>query len=123
MFKAIRLTVLCPHMQALARLAPLLRVDAYREAVLEGMVACIGGLDGHLSKEASAALVQQSRGADAHSAGEMLGMFIADSKRSSTSHKEASAALVQQSQSADAHSAGETLGMFIDRPKKKEYVC
>ncbi|CAL8461606.1 g1137 [Coccomyxa elongata] len=55
--------------KALSRLAPLLRVDAYREAVLEGMVACIGGLDGHLSKEASAALVQQSRGADANTAG------------------------------------------------------
>ncbi len=39
--------------------APLLRTDRYREAVLEGMVACIGGLDGHLSKAASSALVQQ----------------------------------------------------------------
>jgi hypothetical protein len=34
-------------------------VDSYREAVLEGMVACIGGLDGHLSKAASSALVRQ----------------------------------------------------------------
>lgn len=60
----------CVCIQALPRLAPLLRVDEYREAVLEGMVACIGGLDGHLSKQASAAIVQQTRGADADTAGE-----------------------------------------------------
>ncbi len=48
-------------LQALGRLAPLLAKDTYREAMLEGLVACIGGLDGHLSKAASAALVGQTR--------------------------------------------------------------
>ena len=49
----------------------MLSVDAYRAAVLEGMVACIGGLDGHLSKQATAALLEQSRCDGTHTAGEM----------------------------------------------------
>ena len=57
-------------LQALQRLAPLLAVDAYREAVLEGLVACIGGLDGHLSKAASAALVAQTRSNGVNGVGE-----------------------------------------------------
>ena len=74
-FEASQLSLLCLHVQALSRLAPLLRVDAYRAAVLEGMVACIGGLDGHLSKEATAALTQQSHCDDADTAGEMTTTF------------------------------------------------
>ncbi|BDA42087.1 probable tubulin-specific chaperone D [Coccomyxa sp. Obi] len=74
--------------KALPRLAPLLGVDAYREAVLEGMVACIGGLDGHLSKEASAALVQQTRASSAGEAGmreKVAASFIAVWRRNQKS--------------------------------------
>ena len=40
----------------------LLAVPEYRQAVLEGLVASIGGLDASLSKEASAALVATLHG-------------------------------------------------------------
>lgn len=43
-------------MQGLLGVVALLAVPEYREAVLEGLVASIGGLDASLSKEASAAL-------------------------------------------------------------------
>ena len=49
--------------QGLAHLAGLLRLEAYREAVLEGLVASIGGLDGVLGRAASTALLQQLHGA------------------------------------------------------------
>lgn len=44
-------------LQGLLRIATLLTVPEYRGAVLEGLVASIGGLDASLCKEASAALV------------------------------------------------------------------
>ena len=44
-------------MQGLLGVVALLAVPEYREAVLEGLIASIGGLDASLSKEASAALV------------------------------------------------------------------
>lgn len=44
-------------LQGLLGIVALLEVPQYREAVLEGVVASIGGLDASLSKEASAALL------------------------------------------------------------------
>jgi hypothetical protein len=49
-------------MQGLAHLAGLLRLGVYKEAVLEGLVASIGGLDGVLGRAASTALLQQLQG-------------------------------------------------------------
>lgn len=43
--------------QGLLGVVALLAEPEYREAVLEGLIASIGGLDASLSKEASAALV------------------------------------------------------------------
>ena len=68
-------------LQALQRLAPLLAVDAYREAVLEGLVACIGGLDGHLSKAASAALVAQTRSNGVNGAGMLCAIYTKGDKK------------------------------------------
>ena len=45
-------------MQELHSIAALLVVPEYQAAVLEGLVASIGGLDASLFKAASAALVQ-----------------------------------------------------------------
>lgn len=43
-------------LQALGGLARLVREGAYREAVLEGLAAAVGGLDGALASAAAAAL-------------------------------------------------------------------
>ena len=43
-------------------LAPLLWSAPYREPVLEGFIASIGGLDGRLRKSVSAAVAQQLSG-------------------------------------------------------------
>ena len=45
------------HMQGLRRMVELLAVAPLRAAILEGLVASIGGLDGSLSKAATAQLV------------------------------------------------------------------
>ena len=45
-------------LQGFPRLAPLLREGSYREAVLEGLIACIGGLDGNLRRAAKGALAE-----------------------------------------------------------------
>ena len=45
-------------LQGLLGISALLAVPEYRGAVLEGLVASIGGLDASLSKDATAAFVQ-----------------------------------------------------------------
>ena len=49
--------------QALGGLARLLREAPYREAVLEGLAASVGGLDGSLASSAAAALGEALRNA------------------------------------------------------------
>ncbi len=51
-------------LQGLLGVSALLAVPEYRRAVLEGLVASIGGLDASLCKEASAAFVQTLTAAD-----------------------------------------------------------
>ena len=51
-------------LQALGGLARLVREAAYREAVLEGLAAAVGGLDGALASAAAAALGDALAGAD-----------------------------------------------------------
>lgn len=51
------LSIHTPPVQGLLGVVALLAVPEYREAVLEGLVASIGGLDASLTKEASSALV------------------------------------------------------------------
>lgn len=51
-------------LQVLLGVSALLAVPEYRRAVLEGLVASIGGLDASLCKEASAAFVQTLTAAD-----------------------------------------------------------
>ena len=50
-------------LQSMRSLAPLLWSAPYREPVLEGFIASIGGLDGRLRRSVSAAIAQQLSGA------------------------------------------------------------
>ena len=50
-------------LQSMRSLAPLLWSTPYREPVLEGFIASIGGLDGRLRRSVSAAIAQQLSGA------------------------------------------------------------
>ena len=49
-------------LQSMRSLAPLLWSTPYREPVLEGFIASIGGLDGRLRRSVSAAIAQQLSG-------------------------------------------------------------
>jgi hypothetical protein len=85
-----------------ARLAALLQLPWYRPAVLEGLVASIGGVDASLAKEASSALLAQ------------VGSKQTDSSSSSSSRVEGSGAeQVQPAAAGSVDLRGSVAGLVL----------